>query len=100
MIALQALAHVAADDTRFGRFLDLTGFRLDYVRERAGARDVQTAVLDYLCRNERDLLRFSAEISRDPAVVMSALRALAPDMDWEMTGEKPPRGGKRGNRER
>ncbi len=89
VIALQALAHIASDDASFGRFLDLTGLKLDYLKQRADERDVQAAVLYYLCRNERDLLRFCGEIAEEPSTVMSALRLLAPDLDMEMSGEQP-----------
>lgn len=55
-MALNALGWVLADDDRAGRFLSLTGLTPDDLRASLADPDTLTAVLDFLCAHEPDLL--------------------------------------------
>ncbi len=82
-LALGALQFLAADMTRLGRFLALTG--MGPAELRAGAADpaVLVAVLDHLMSDESLLLVYSAETSIAPDRVAEARYVLggAPETD-------------------
>ena len=82
ILALKALAFLAADEARFGRFLDLTGLTLDEIRNRAGEPDFLAAVMSHLRGDQTLLLVFAEAEGLDPSEVDRAGRALA--------GELPP----------
>ena len=71
-LALRALAAVIADDALRDRFLALTGFDVATLRARAGEADVLGAVVDFLSRNEADLVRVAGELGVKPGVLMGA----------------------------
>lgn len=77
-LALRALAWLAADADRLGRFLALTG--LGPAELRAGANDpaVLGAVLDHLLGHEADLLAFCAEAGVEAELPALARRRLGP----------------------
>jgi hypothetical protein len=75
-LALQALAHVAADPAALNRLLSLTGMEPDQLRARAADPAVLAGVLDYLLGNEADLLAFCAAAGIDPALPARARRLL------------------------
>ncbi|MGE5267571.1 MAG: DUF3572 domain-containing protein [Deltaproteobacteria bacterium] len=74
-VALQALAFLAEEPKRLGRFLALTGYQPAELAEAATTGAVQSAVLDYLLSDESLLLVFSSSAGLRPEAVLSA-RAL------------------------
>ncbi len=76
-IAVEALAFLASDDERLGRFLALTGLSPDTIRAAAASPGFLVAVLDHLAEDESMLLAFSANAGRDPAAVVAARASLA-----------------------
>ena len=76
-VAIEALAHVAADEALMTRFLTLTGIDLGDLRQAAGEPGFLVAVLDFLAGHEPDLVAFAQVSERDPEAVVSARHALA-----------------------
>ncbi|HTK72983.1 MAG TPA: DUF3572 domain-containing protein [Croceibacterium sp.] len=76
-ISLRSLAWVLADDKRANRFLGLTGLTPDQLRAGIGTREVQLAVLDFLCAHEPDLVAAADSLGLEPAAIASAREALA-----------------------
>jgi hypothetical protein len=68
---------VLADDDRANRFLGLTGLTPDRLRAGIGTREVQLAVLDFLCAHEPDLVAAADSLGLEPAAIASAREALA-----------------------
>jgi hypothetical protein len=68
---------VLADDKRANRFLGLTGLTPDQLRAGIGTREVQLAVLDFLCAHEPDLVAAADSLGLEPAAIASAREALA-----------------------
>lgn len=66
-----------ADDKRANRFLGLTGLTPDQLRAGIGTREVQLAVLDFLCAHEPDLVAAADSLGLEPAAIASAREALA-----------------------
>ena len=66
-----------ADDKRANRFLGLTGLTPDQLRAGIGTREVQLAVLDFLCAHEPDLVAAADSLGLAPAAIASAREALA-----------------------
>ena len=76
IIALKALAFLADDEARLGRFLALTGLSGPELRANAGEASTLSAVLEHLAGDESLLLVFAAEASLPPQQVGLALQAL------------------------
>ena len=76
-IALSALAFLASDMARLGRFLALTGVGPAELRSAAGTPTLQAAVLDHLLNDESMLLVFSSEQNVDPQRIGFAHALLA-----------------------
>ncbi len=76
-VALRALAFLARDEQRLGRFLAVTGSDLHALRESARERAGQTAVLDYLLADETLLLIFVTEEAMPPELPRLARMRLA-----------------------
>jgi hypothetical protein len=76
-IALSALAFLAEDAARLGRFLALTGLGPEELRERAGAPQTLAAVLEHLLGDESLLLVFTTSKSVPPQSVAPAHALLA-----------------------
>ncbi|WP_293864953.1 DUF3572 domain-containing protein [uncultured Alsobacter sp.] len=76
-IAIDALAFLASDVERLGRFLALTGLSPETIREVAQTRGFMAAVLDHLASDESLLLAFAANQGLDPANVLRARESLA-----------------------
>ncbi|HWP25413.1 MAG TPA: DUF3572 domain-containing protein [Xanthobacteraceae bacterium] len=76
MLAIQALAFIAADHGRLGRFLAMTG--LDPARIRTFAQQPQflAGVLDYLAGDDRLALEFARYAALDPHDIAEACAAL------------------------
>lgn len=77
VIGLKALAFLAGDEARLGRFLALTGLTAAGLRENAGAPGTLAAVLEHLAGDESLLLVFTAEASLPPDAIGPALQVLA-----------------------
>lgn len=77
VVALQALAHVAADPDLAPRFLALSG--LDAAGLRASADDPQllAALIDFLAARETDLIAAASAIGITPQALAAAGRQLA-----------------------
>jgi hypothetical protein len=75
-LAVQALAFIAADRERLGRFLALTG--LDPAQIRVAVQEPQflAGVLDYLSGDDRLALEFARYAGIDPNDVVGACAAL------------------------
>ncbi len=82
-LALTALAFLAEDGPRLGRFLALTGIEPDQLRAAADAPETLLAVLDYLLGDESLLLVFTASIGIAPETVFPARTALAHSLGIE-----------------
>jgi hypothetical protein len=75
-VALQALAFLAEDAQRLGRFLALTGLGPAELKAEAGSARVLAAVLDHLMKDENLLLVFSSSNSVAPELIAAAHREL------------------------
>jgi len=73
ILALQALGWLAGDETRFSRFVALSGLDEDTLRATAGSRDTARAVMDFLLADEALLLDF-CEIAQIPPKAFPAYR--------------------------
>jgi Protein of unknown function (DUF3572) len=76
-IALRGLGFMAEDEDRLGRFMGDTGVDPDDLRQHAGSPQVLTAVLDYLSRDESQLLMFAANADIPPEHIVPALAILS-----------------------
>ena len=77
VLAMQALAFIAQDEERFGRFLALTGMGPAEIREVARDRYFLAGVLDYVTGDEDLLVEFAGHAGVDPPTVVTAQRVLA-----------------------
>lgn len=75
-IALQALTFLAADMTRLGRFLAMTGLGPGDLRAAASTSGLQAAVLEHLLGDESLLLVFAAESGLAPELIGKAHQVL------------------------
>jgi len=76
-ISFRALAFLAADSDRLGRFMALTGIAPGVIRELARERSFQAAVLEHLLADETLLLQFCENEAIDAELPGLALRLLA-----------------------
>ncbi|MBO9498709.1 MAG: DUF3572 family protein [Novosphingobium sp.] len=76
-MALNALVWVLGDDDRAQRLLSLTGMTPDVLRGGLGDRGVQSAVLEFLCSHEPDLLAAADALAVSPQELADAARRLA-----------------------
>lgn len=77
-MAVSALAFLAGDADRLGRFLAVSGVDPRQVRAVAARVDFQAGLLDYLLADEPLLMAFCVETGTRPEDVPRARRALAP----------------------
>jgi hypothetical protein len=75
-VATQALAFIAGDPNRLGRFLAESGLGPENIRKAASDPAFLPAVLDFILAHEAELLEFAAHIGIDPRHVSAARRAL------------------------
>lgn len=68
-IALSALAFLATDRRRLGRFLALTGLGPDELKEKARSPRILAAVLNHLLQDESLLLVFAASHGIAPELI-------------------------------
>ena len=78
-IATQALAYIAGDPARLGRFLAESGLGPENLRKAARDPSFLPAVLDYVLSHEHDLIEFAAMSGIDPNAVGGARQVLAGD---------------------
>jgi len=76
-IAIAALAFIASEPERLGRFLALTGIGPESIREAAREPHFLLGVLDHLAGDEALLIAFANENGIDPEQVASAREVLA-----------------------
>jgi hypothetical protein len=76
-LALKGLAHLAADSESLGRFMDLAGLTAADLRERAGDRELLTAVMDFLLQDDARLLAFCEAEGLTPIKAHAVRRTLA-----------------------
>jgi Protein of unknown function (DUF3572) len=76
-ISFKALAFLAGDNDRLGRFMALTGIEPRGIRALARERSFQAAVLEHLLADETLLLQFCENEAIDAALPGLALRLLA-----------------------
>ena len=75
-IAAQAVAFLAADDDRLGRFLALTGLSPTELKTGLGQPAFLGAVLDHLLGDEPLLLAFAEAVDIAPDLPAAARRLL------------------------
>ncbi|HRJ68748.1 MAG TPA: DUF3572 domain-containing protein [Beijerinckiaceae bacterium] len=76
-VAIQALAHIAADAERLARFLAMTGIEPETLREAAREPGFLSQVLEFVCSDDSGLLAFAANAGLAPDAVARARLALA-----------------------
>ncbi|MEO6093523.1 MAG: DUF3572 family protein [Novosphingobium sp.] len=77
VLALGALGWVLADDDRAGRLLALTGLTPEALRAGLGDPGTLTAVLDFLCAHEPDLVAAAEALEVAPQQLAGARGRLA-----------------------
>lgn len=75
-LALQALAHIAAEPARLTSFVEETGISLDQLHINANDPGTLISVLEALLRDEPNLLMFAANAGLEPDAVERARRAI------------------------
>ncbi|HRN84805.1 MAG TPA: DUF3572 domain-containing protein [Hyphomicrobium sp.] len=86
-VGLSALAFLAEDAPRLGRFLALTGIGPDRLRSAADAPETLLAVLDHLLGDESLLLVFAASRGIRPETLLPAREVLARTLGSETVYE-------------
>ncbi len=81
-LAIQALAYLAGEPERLGRFLALSGLGPEQVRRAAAEPGFLAGVLEYLSSDESLLLGFAEHVRVAPAEIARAQAALS-DHRWE-----------------
>ncbi|MBI3435578.1 MAG: DUF3572 domain-containing protein [Proteobacteria bacterium] len=75
-LAINALAFIAAEADRFGRFAAFTGIGPADIRRAAREPGFLSGLLDYIANDEALLMAFAADAGVDPAAIARALAAL------------------------
>ena len=81
-LAVAALAFIAGEPERLGRFLAISGIGPESIRAAAREPQFLLGVLDYVAADERLLLAFAAENTIPPGAVMQARDTIA-GRRWE-----------------
>ena len=81
VIALKALAFLANDEARLGRFLALSGVGPENMRDAASSPEFLAGLLNHLLEDESLLLTFAAEQELDPRIPALAAQALTREYD-------------------
>ncbi len=83
-IALQALAHIAADEDRLAGFMAQTGLATEELKQRATEPAFLGGVLDFLMSDENALIAFCAQKDMAPDLPGLARRSLpgGEDVHW------------------
>ncbi|KQM21374.1 hypothetical protein ASE49_14950 [Novosphingobium sp. Leaf2] len=80
-MALNALGWVLVEQDRAERFLSLTGLTPDDLRAAVSDPATLSAVLDFLCAHEPDLLGAADALDATPQALVAARRALGGGLD-------------------
>ena len=81
-LAIQALAYIAGDGERLGRFLAATGIGPAEIRSAAREPGFLVGVLDYMASDQRLMAGFANETGLDPAAIDKGRVALG-GRPWE-----------------
>ena len=81
MLAVQALAFIAEDDSRLSGFIASTGIAVQSIRDAARDPNFLAGVLEHILADENLLLAFAEGAGIDPAEVARARQALG--KAWE-----------------
>lgn len=81
-VAIQALAFLAADPERLGRFLALSGLGPERIRAAAHEPGFLAGVLDHIAADESLLMVFAEHARASPAEIQQARAKLA-GAPWE-----------------
>jgi hypothetical protein len=81
-LAVQALAYLAGEPERLGRFLALSGLGPEQVRLAASEPGFLAGVLEYLSSDEALLVDFADQVRIEPAEIVRAQAALS-GRRWE-----------------
>ncbi len=81
-LAIQALAFIAGDSERLGRFLVATGIGPAQIRAASAEPGFLAGVLEYVASDDRLIVDFAAKAGLDPADVGRAHAALG-GAPWE-----------------
>jgi hypothetical protein len=84
-LAIQALAFIAGDGERLGRFLAVTGIGPAEIRTAAREPDFLIGVLDYMASDEQLIGAFAAEADLDPSDIERG-RVVLGGSTWEREG--------------
>jgi hypothetical protein len=76
MLAVQALAFIAEDDSRLGAFVASTGIAVQSIRAAAREPDFLAGVLEHILSDETLLIAFADGAGINPAEVPRARQAL------------------------
>ena len=76
MLAVQALAFMAEDDSRLGGFTASTGIAVESIRDAAREPNFLAGVLEHILADENLLIAFADSAGIDPAEVARARQAL------------------------
>ena len=76
MLAVQALAFIAEDDSRMSGFVASTGIAVESIRAAAREPNFLAGVLEHILADENLLIAFADNAGIDPAEVARARQAL------------------------
>lgn len=76
ILALQALTHMAQQETILVAYLKLTGMTFEELRDSAADGATLGSILDYFLQDEKRLLAFCAAAEIPPQQIASARAAL------------------------
>ena len=76
MLAVQALAFIAEDDSRMSGFVASTGIAVESIRAAAREPNFLAGVLEHILAEENLLIAFADSAGIDPAEVARARQAL------------------------
>jgi len=76
MLAVQALAFIAEDDSRMSSFIASTGIAVESIRAAAREPNFLAGVLEHILADENLLIAFADSAGIDPAEVARARQAL------------------------
>jgi len=81
-VAIQALSFLAAEPTRLGRFLAVTGLGPETLRGAASSPEFLVNVLDFVLSDEKLVKEFAESAGIEPSHVGAAREALG-GPNWE-----------------
>ena len=76
MLAVQALAFIAEDDSRLNGFVASTGIAMHSIRDAAREPNFLAGVLEHILADENLLIAFADNVAIDPTEVARARQAL------------------------